>query len=454
MRILLLTWIVGAILHSANFASAATVTFGTPSNASNYVSDAASTPIIYGAIAGVQTDCNTTASNSFCNNCLGPDACSERRVHENLILRIPFTVTAETANFIYFGIVDGGSFTELTGLYTKSDTGKVAKDTSQYIEIPWGSVMDAMGAGSTGVTPEDSNFFVAIAPDNSITTEEASQISIKAFAPGGNVANDIRDILCTDGKDGVCSFVAGPGDEKVYIDPIEPSGSYPTVDNVPVKFLRVYYSNNPGADVRTDVTYASNYVDLDIDSGGAPDPNKVEGLVNGDYYGFKVAIVDEAYNVSLLTSAAQILLECPGGSTIDLAGDGTCVYVTKPSNVVGLLPEDINCFISTAAFGSSMASKVQDFRRFRNRVLLQNDAGAELVNMYYSFGPRAAKFIHDYPALKPFARAMLWPIWAYSMASLKFGFGTTLISFFILSFSIAGIIIWGIIKCAPIQRRA
>lgn len=459
MQISPLTWIVSAltVISASSVASAATVAFGTPSNVSNYTTpdSAAGTPIIYGGIAGNELDCLTKGPNTLCNNCVGTNACNERRIHSNLILRIPFTVTTDTAGYVFFGSMKTGAPVELTGYYTKSTTGTLSKDQTGYIEIAWGTLCDdAFGDPNCENGSATGNYFVAISPDNVISAEEATPIQIRIFAPSSNNLALINDIACSEGKNGVCSIAVGAGDEKAYIDEIERSGTYPTVENVPVKYLRIYYANAPGSDVRN-IDYSSNYgrVDLNIDGSGAPSPNKVEGLNNEEYYGFKAAIVDEAYNVAFLTSNNQINLECTA-FTLDINGYQNCPYITKPSKVVGLLPEDVNCFISTAAFGSTMASKVNDFRRFRNRVLMRSDAGVELVKAYYNYGPRASRVIHKYPILKPLARTALWPLWFYSTLSLKFGFGFTLLVYVLSSFVFGGLIIGGIFTCVRSKQIA
>lgn len=428
------------ILATALAANAASVTFSAPTGASNYIEgkNAGDTPIIYGAIAGPLSNCvNSLTTTTFCNNCNGDIACSERRIHGNLRLRIPFTVTTETAGYIHFGLVDGGNYQPIATNVTRSTNDQVSKGASGYVEVPWGVICDAYAAKLGASDPNcdnninsiNNNMFVAISPDNSISAEEASPINIRIFTPphsGSYVENS--EISCIDDppRDGVCSFRAGPGDEKVYIDPIDVTGTYPTVDNVPIRALRLFYATAGNV---TDINYTNPYIDMNIDSTGRPDPDNAKGLTNDIYHGFKIAIIDDAYNVALLTSDAQVALACPGGSTIDAAGDATCDYVTLPSNVIGLLSDDFNCFISTAAYGSSMAPKVRTFREFRNQFLLRTKWGKTFVQSYYAYGPYAARFVHDYPAFKPVARVLLWPLWAFAALALKYGLAAAVAAF-------------------------
>jgi hypothetical protein len=446
----------------ADMAQAGTVTITGAPRSSNFTAGATATdvPIIYGGIAG--TDCAVSPGTSaFCNSCAegtGATACNEKRIHPDLVLRIEFTVTTETAGTIVFGKVDGGVYTPFTysspgNIYTKSTTGTLKKGDIGYVEITWGNLCYQLTTDSNCATiSADTNIFIAVDSNATVSADDATTASVKIFQPTANTGT-INSIECGDDNDGICSFIAYPGDEKVYVDEVEPGGSYPTVSSVPVIGVRFFYVDSvtfPGGDT-TSINYQSPHADLSIDAEGAPDPNKITGLTNDIFYGFKVATIDAAYNIAYLTSDAQINSECTANS-LDPTGDDNCVYVAKPSNVLGLLPEDVNCFISTAAYGSSMAAKVQTFRNFRNRILLPNKIGLKLVKAYYTFGPQAAQFIIDYPALKPFARMTLWPLWAFATLSLKWGFGFTSFAFLMASLGISAVIIWGIIKCAPTMR--
>lgn len=435
-----------AFVVDISSALAATVTFGTPSGASNYVAgeNAGDKPIIYGAVGG--NPCATNpGSTAFCNSCAaGTTACSERRIHANLMLQINFTVTAETPGFIYVGIVDGGTYSVLTSQVVKSDASTVGKDYVGYVQIPWGEICNAYVAGDTtcngGNITTSKDMFVAISPDNVVSAEEATLVNVRVFAPDPATSDDIS---CADSpaKDGICTFVVSPGDEKVYID-AQSSGSYPAVNSVPVRFVRLFYADTGNV---TDINYAYPYADISVDDAGDLNNTFAEGFQNDVTYGFKVAIVDDAYNVALMTSTAQVNTTCGGNGAIP-ADDATCDFITTPANVLGLLSEDVNCFVTTAAYGSNMAAKVQTFRDFRNKFLLSNSWGTKFVQAYYHFGPFAARFINNYPSLKPVARIALWPLWAFAQLSLSqglaigFAFLLSIVSAFVLA--ARGILVW------------
>lgn len=68
------------------------------------------------------------------------------------------------------------------------------------------------------------------------------------------------------------------------------------------------------------------------------------------------------------------------------------------------------CFIATAAFGSPAARHVQILRDFRDRYLLQFNAGRILVESYYAVSPPVARFIAQNAALRLMTRWMLMPV--------------------------------------------
>lgn len=69
-----------------------------------------------------------------------------------------------------------------------------------------------------------------------------------------------------------------------------------------------------------------------------------------------------------------------------------------------------NCFIATAAFGSSMAPDVMVLRKFRDHYLLTNAFGRMFVNTYYAVSPPIAHFIAQNDTLRAATRVALTPI--------------------------------------------
>lgn len=68
------------------------------------------------------------------------------------------------------------------------------------------------------------------------------------------------------------------------------------------------------------------------------------------------------------------------------------------------------CFVATAAYGTPLATEVRVLRRLRDRQLLANVWGRALVDMYYEFGPRAARLIAPHPELRSWVRGLLEPL--------------------------------------------
>ncbi|MBU0728301.1 MAG: right-handed parallel beta-helix repeat-containing protein [Proteobacteria bacterium] len=85
------------------------------------------------------------------------------------------------------------------------------------------------------------------------------------------------------------------------------------------------------------------------------------------------------------------------------------------------LKDEYNCFIATAAYGSSMAPQVVWLRKFRNHFLLTNSPGRRFVAMYYQLSPDAAAFINAHDWLKPVARTGLYPAIGLAWFCLKTG---------------------------------
>jgi hypothetical protein len=81
------------------------------------------------------------------------------------------------------------------------------------------------------------------------------------------------------------------------------------------------------------------------------------------------------------------------------------VSVTCPVDTAGW--GDWNCFIATAAYGTSTAEEIDTLRAFRDEVLLGNSLGSQLVALYYEVSPPVADFISEHDVLRTMVREFL-----------------------------------------------
>ena len=73
-----------------------------------------------------------------------------------------------------------------------------------------------------------------------------------------------------------------------------------------------------------------------------------------------------------------------------------------------------SCCTITAAYDSPMAEEIEILRKFRDEYMLTNQLGRAFVDFYYTVSPPIAKFMTEYPILKPIARVGLLPVVAMS----------------------------------------
>jgi len=72
------------------------------------------------------------------------------------------------------------------------------------------------------------------------------------------------------------------------------------------------------------------------------------------------------------------------------------------------------CFIATAAWGSALASQVQDLRRARDRVRSGSPMAATAIDLYYRAGPPAAAVLRRSETARAAVRLLLSPVAAAS----------------------------------------
>jgi uncharacterized delta-60 repeat protein len=79
------------------------------------------------------------------------------------------------------------------------------------------------------------------------------------------------------------------------------------------------------------------------------------------------------------------------------------------------------CFIATAAYESPSHPHVMILRDFRDKYLMTNELGFELVNLYYKYSPFVAHFIETNKALKVVIRVYLLPVVSICFSLVNFG---------------------------------
>lgn len=414
MRIFLLNIL---FLSLASTALALPLTVTGVSRVSNFEQeDPAGVPTIYGGIAG--PDCGIS-DTSTCNSCTVPNfACNEKRIHAGLKLLINFTVTDNISGAITIGTEDSG-YTPQTYEAAGTTAGTLNQGDTGQVEILWSKICaDAVpdGSGNINCDIEGGKLNLVIGLGTNLVEPVAANridipvtVAIPNSDNGTTPAADGYDLLdCADEgpSAGICDFIAFPGDEKITIKDLLPAGAWPQSNDVSIDFLRIFFSTVSFDAANYNTT---QYIDIEVDTDGVPINDRVEGLANDIPHYFRPATVDKAGNVAFLVD----LLEIRTDPDCDLTGafnEAGCNLATTPSRVIGLLTEDLNCFVSTAAYGSSLSTEVQSFREFRNRYLLTSETGRWLNRLYYEYGPYLARTIHQNSFLKPVVRTALWPV--------------------------------------------
>ncbi|MBU2578407.1 PQQ-dependent sugar dehydrogenase, partial [Patescibacteria group bacterium] len=84
--------------------------------------------------------------------------------------------------------------------------------------------------------------------------------------------------------------------------------------------------------------------------------------------------------------------------------------------------DDSDCFIATAAYGSSTNYHIAILREFRDRFLLNNFIGRAIISFYYKHSPELADLISINDDFRAIVRFCLFPFVGVSWVVLKIGF--------------------------------
>ena len=401
---------------------------------------------IYGGIANnTSGGCTTVSQTSTCNSCDGAatsTACNRTAIHDSLVFSFTFTNTGTAGRILVTSDTDDSQVAlDYTGYDDNIDLPANAQVT---IGVTWNEICTKLFTGATacttagfsGVTNKTARLRVGIDEDDSnslITTSE--YLTEIEFVIADMTAGD--GSLCFEGDASpstpACNFIAFPGDSKIFLENVRTNCSFPDLGgDADARFIRVFYEAGDAdlpASIFPDITTA-NVKDLEIGdtsscSGGTKviglAQNEVDGLSNDVFYNFSIGVVDEANNVGNVISLNNTN-ETDTTVCFDAATDNwnqNC-HIARPSEVIGLIQDEFDCFITTATYGSPFRPKVEDFRKFRNKYLKTNILGQWLINSYYKMSPPVAKWIRNNPETKPYVRFFLYPFWLFAYFCLRF----------------------------------
>lgn len=415
LQICLWSWGLKALtITDVNGESAMQITVASPTGTTTTTT---STPTIWGGLGGPNTSCSGDSTCDSCaevNSVAAMGSCNLYRIHNGVTLSV-FIKSDSTDGYPKLIKVTDGTTSE----YQRSSA-LTAKGSVATMNVLWADLCGVLNGGDQDceniTEPLQADFSIGISKNNNTTLDDSLTLKIK-IVPGGSspLASCGGAIPC---------YTLAPGDEKVYVDSSITNGTagFPNTGGRIYKTLRVFYSTTNLDDAVPARLSEGKYKDLSITSssttGSSSDAtlgdNKVTGLENGVDHYLRYGFVDEAGNMDhVISPAAQESdLGCAGATATPSTADrSTCPsFVVQPNEVVGLLSEDLNCFVATATLGSPLHSELKPLRDFRNRVLLRTSFGIQLVKQYYNWGPLFAAHIETSPFLRKISQIFLAPL--------------------------------------------
>lgn len=233
---------------------------------------------------------------------------------------------------------------------------------------------------------------------------------------------------------GLAEFAIFPGDSKVFLlNPLLRS----TSSGFAIRKVHIYATEDASSGIGSFANLTgSSIAELDVFN-GTIDQDTIESggvLVNDTTYVFAAAVESLAGNVGFYTENGDSTPPtdhdvCPTGV------DGTLFsnrcHTATPSEVAGLFADETNCFIATAAMGSSFDPHVTILRQFRSQYLLKTTIGKKLVRWYYQTSPTYARWISEKPWRQKTARFLLLPAFTIGYAVVYWPLSLALLFLFL-----------------------
>lgn len=355
------------------------------------------------------------------------ESCNPTSIHPTLQLSVTLavstTIAGQTIDYILGTTSNGTTIDDsVVGTVTAAETMTISGLTWSEIcgaDGNFDSNCDATASGTVVTSTSGRALYVALdLNDDGDTTDdnETTTVPIKINYVDDDALNHTQN-YCTPTGDsalkGFCGYVVRPGDQKVKIDVYPATSSLPTATGDSTGWFGVAFIYRAGAAAASDVANNSSTPIIRQHNSSLELSNDVvDGLQNGTQYCFAMGNVNKAQNIFLFS----------------ISGSAPADVCAIPSEVVGLL-DDKSCFISTAAFGSDMAAEVQIFRNFRDHFLVESELGRLFIKTYYKYSPPLASVISESEILKFIVRLFLYPLYFFSLISLRWGFLEALLAF-------------------------
>jgi hypothetical protein len=239
------------------------------------------------------------------------------------------------------------------------------------------------------------------------TTQTAGITTSQYQYPDGQVLDSTPGFVSFVFQSGVPTFQCSlsalnssyfPGDGKIFLNTSIFSIFRSLNSTAPIQNLVVVGADAPGDPDTTSNFNKANSLSATVSAG--PFNQVVSGFLN-----------NKNYNLSFIAQDA---------SGVYVGASPDCrINNVMTSDIYGFLPSNSNqCFIATAAFGSSEGFFLDTLRSFRDRILLKYDFSTEWVNWYYRWSPEASLWLVDHMLARYLVLLFLLPIVGFAWMAL------------------------------------